>query len=77
MNPDLVAAEFAAGGGSNAPQFLLARLVTSQLRDHPVDTASDGWRLALATTVESTLERDLQSVVLTIDGKPHPRLRGS
>jgi hypothetical protein len=72
MDPDLVAAVLAAGGGSNAPQFLLARLVTSQLREHPVDTSSDRWRLALATTVESALERDLQSVVMTIAGKPHP-----
>jgi hypothetical protein len=71
MNPDLVAAEL-AGEGTNAPQFLLAQLVTSQLREHPVDTSSDGWRLALATTVESALERDLQSVVLTIADKPHP-----
>ena len=72
MNPDLVAEELAAGGGANAPQFLLARLVTSQLRERPVDTSADGWRLALATTVESALERDLQSVVLTIADKPHP-----
>ncbi len=72
MDPELVAEELASGGGSKAPQFLLARLVTSQLRDHPVDTSSDGWRLSLATTVESALERDLQSVVLTIAGKPHP-----
>ena len=72
MDPELVAEELASGGGSKAPQFLLARLVTSQLREHPVDTSSDGWRLALATTVESALERDLQSVVLTIAGKPHP-----
>jgi tetratricopeptide (TPR) repeat protein len=72
MDPDLVAAEIATGGGSSAPQFLLARLVTSQLREHPVDTLSDGWRLVLATTVESALERDVQSVVLTIAGKPHP-----
>jgi tetratricopeptide (TPR) repeat protein len=72
MNPDLIAEELAAGGGANAPQFLLARLVTSQLRERPVDTSADGWRLALATTVESALERDLQSVVLTIADKPHP-----
>jgi tetratricopeptide (TPR) repeat protein len=72
MDPELVAEELTSGGDSEAPQFLLARLLTSQLRDHPVDTSSDGWQLKLATTVESALERDLQSVVLTIDGKSHP-----
>jgi tetratricopeptide (TPR) repeat protein len=72
MAPDLVAEELASGGADGAPQFLLARLVTSQLREHPVSTTSEGWRLALATTVESALERDLQSAVLTIAGKPHP-----
>lgn len=72
MDPERVAEELSAGGGTQGPQFLLARLVTSQLRDHPVDTSSEGWRLALATTAESALERDLQSVVLQIDGQPHP-----
>ena len=50
--------------------------MTSQLRERPVDTSADGWRLALATTVESALERDLQSVVLTIAANPTPRPRG-
>ena len=72
MNPELVADELASSDASKTPQFLLARLVTSQLREHPVDTSCEGWRLALATTVESALERDLQSLVLTIAGKPHP-----
>ena len=72
MDPELVAEALVAGSGSEPPGFLLARLVTSQLRDQPVDTSSDGWQLLLATTVESALERDLQSVILTIGGKPHP-----
>jgi hypothetical protein len=74
MDPARVAEELAPpadGAAANAP-FLLARLVTSQLRERPVDTAVDGWKLALASTVENALERDLQSVTLTVGGRPHP-----
>ena len=71
MDPVRVADEIATTGGATAP-FLLARLVTSQLREKPVDTSAEGWQMTLSMTVESALERDLQSVVLDIDGKPHP-----
>lgn len=57
---------------SSAAPFLLARLVSSQLRDQPVDTGREGWQLALATTVENALERDLHSVVLVVGGQPQP-----
>ena len=73
MNPEHVADALAPETGrTNTAPFLLARLVTSQLREHPVNTSSADWALALATTVESALERDLQKVVLEIDGQPHP-----
>jgi tetratricopeptide (TPR) repeat protein len=73
MDPAVVAGELAGEGGAptEAP-FLLARLITSQLREHPVDTSSEDWRPSLSTSVQSALELDLQSVVLAVDGKPVP-----
>ncbi|MEO1636580.1 MAG: hypothetical protein AAFS04_16030, partial [Cyanobacteria bacterium J06631_9] len=71
MEPAVVAEALVTEAAATAP-FLLARLVTSQLREHPVNTSLVGWEKALATSVEDALEQDLQSVVLTIDGKPHP-----
>ncbi|MDY0743312.1 AAA family ATPase [Paucibacter sp. R3-3] len=74
MDPERVADEIARGEAAPAAAapFLLARLLTSQLRDQPVDTDSQDWRLRLAGTVESALERDLGGVVIEIDGRPHP-----
>ena len=72
LDPALVADELKHGGATSAAPFLLARIITSQVREHPIDTSAEGWRAALATTVENALERDLQSVILVIDGKPHP-----
>ena len=71
MDPTLVADEIVASGGA-AASFLLARLVTSQLREKPVNTSLEGWQMTLSATVESALERDLQSAVLQIGGRPHP-----
>lgn len=51
--------------------FLVARLVTAQLRERPVDTATPDWRDALATSVSSAIEYDL-ATTLTIDGRDHP-----
>jgi len=39
--------------------FLLARLVSAQLRDHPVDTNSPGWENALQKTAAEALDADL------------------
>lgn len=76
MNPKLVAdalVELArrADPGREGP-FLLARLITSQLRAEPVDTAQEHWRSALATSVEAAFEYDLRRCVLMIDGREHP-----
>jgi tetratricopeptide (TPR) repeat protein len=76
MNPELVADEIvktarAADPAREGP-FLLARLVTSQLREAPVDTAGEQWRSHVASSVEAALENDLQSTVLTVGGQVHP-----
>ena len=51
------AARFADEGA-----FLLARIVTAQLRESPVDTTAPGWERSLATTVDAALESDLASI---------------
>ncbi|MBL8293178.1 MAG: AAA family ATPase [Bryobacterales bacterium] len=71
MDPLLVAEEIISGEETQA-SFLLGRLVTSQVIENPVDTSAAGWQWALSATVESALERDLQSVVLEIGGTAHP-----
>jgi len=74
MDAEQVADEIARGGAepAAAAPFLLARLLTSQLREQAVDTDSPDWRLTLASTVESALERDLGGVMIEIDGRPQP-----
>ncbi len=42
--------------------FLLARIVTAQLRTTPIDTAAAAWERSLATAVETALERDLVDI---------------
>ena len=42
--------------------FLLARVVTSQLRAEPVDTSRPGWERLLSRSVEAAFERDLGRV---------------
>jgi tetratricopeptide (TPR) repeat protein len=69
MDPALVADEILTSSGAPT-SFLLARLVTSQLREEPVDTSAPGWQTALSVTVESALERDLQGAVIEKDGQP-------
>ena len=39
--------------------FLLARVVTSQLRDEPIDTSIPGWESALSRSIEEAFEKDL------------------
>jgi hypothetical protein len=55
MDPQSVAGYLDEQGSS----FLLARVITSQLRQHPVDTGSPGWQDRLASTVEAAVEQDL------------------
>jgi hypothetical protein len=73
MDPKRVADAFIGRqekGIDDAGTFLLARLVTSQLRSTPVDTSLA--IIELASTVDEALEADLRSTILTIDDKPHP-----
>jgi len=62
MDVDLVAKEvmsLAHGENGEEGPFLLARLITAQLLEEPVDTADPDWRKQLARTVEDALDRDL------------------
>ncbi len=76
MNPDAVAEEIVTSARAHDPTtdgpFLLARLITSQLRDVPVDTNRDDWKESLATSVVTALERDLERTVLVIGDRAHP-----
>ena len=71
MDPGAVASQFRQNNSGITP-FLLARLVTSQLREQPIDTSVSDWEMLLASSVESALERDLQRTILSIGGRPHP-----
>ncbi len=73
MDPSLVAQALSAdrSGGATAP-FLLARLITSQLRESPLDTSAADWQRTLVTSAQSALEQDLRRVVLARDGQPLP-----
>ena len=63
MDPDAVAGQLAAGtsmtGGS---PFLLARLVTDQLRASPVDTSQPGWQDRVSHSIEDAFDADLAQV---------------
>ena len=48
------------GGPSREGGFLLARVLTSQLRERPVDTTISDWEVGLATSVEQALFQDLE-----------------
>ncbi len=54
---DLVAT---SGGPRREGGFLLARVLTSQLREHPIDTTRDGWEDGLVHSVEDALRQDLE-----------------
>lgn len=76
MDAELVADEVVAMAQSadtavEGP-FLLARLITSQLRQTSVNTSDEEWRTQLANSVEAALEEDLKRTVLTVDGREHP-----
>ncbi|MGH8905029.1 MAG: caspase family protein, partial [Egibacteraceae bacterium] len=42
--------------------FLLARVVTSQLREEPVDTSRTGWERLISRSIEVAFERDLRLI---------------
>ena len=48
------------GGRAREGGFLLARVLTSQLRERPLDTTRDGWEDGLAASVEDALFQDLE-----------------
>ena len=63
MDPDAVAGHLAGEtsmtGGS---PFLLARLVTDQLRAAPVDTSQPGWQDQVSHSIEDAFDADLAQV---------------
>ena len=64
MDPALVAEQILHLARANDEGlFLLARVITSQLRTDPVDTSTPGWETALATSVEAALARDLGRIL--------------
>ena len=63
MDAGLVAEQTVSLAGDRGEGlFLLARVITSQLRTTPVDTSAIGWEGALATSVEAAFEQDLGRV---------------
>lgn len=72
MDPRAVADYIAPESGKQEVSFLFARLITSQLRETPVNTSSISWREVIADSVETALERDMESTLLTIDRREHP-----
>ncbi|MFL6162453.1 MAG: tetratricopeptide repeat protein [Jatrophihabitantaceae bacterium] len=60
MDPDLVADEFLRRTEATAGEpFLIARLLTDQLRLDPVDTGSAGWRPRVVTSLTDAFELNL------------------
>jgi len=55
----VAAAILALSAGSDEGAFLLAQVVTSQLRAEPIDTARPDWERGLSRSIEEALERDL------------------
>src|SRR5438128_2260741 len=63
MEPRLVAEQILhLASGDEEGAFLLARIITAQLRADPVDTTLPGWETALATSVEAAFDRDLARI---------------
>ncbi len=69
MDPELVAtAVLAQRARPDEGLFLLARVLTAQLRAEPVDTSSPDWGHRLVRSVEDAFDRDLEtSPPLTLD----------
>jgi tetratricopeptide (TPR) repeat protein len=78
MDPALVADEVVrlARADSGAPEgaFLLARILTSQLMERPVDTSAPDWQAPLSASVEEAFARDVsRGRPLERDGEELPR----
>ena len=50
-------------------RFLLARIITAQVRTDPVDTTRPGWQQQLSTSVEEALDRDLAALPARVRGE--------
>ncbi|HET9653937.1 MAG TPA: ATP-binding protein, partial [Kineosporiaceae bacterium] len=61
MDPQVVAEQFTTGMRGHQP-FLLARIVTDQLRANPLDTGRPGWQDAVAASFEDAFHTDLAGV---------------
>ncbi|HET7477475.1 MAG TPA: tetratricopeptide repeat protein [Dermatophilaceae bacterium] len=71
----LVADHFVSSRGLGSAQltdrpFLLARLVTDQLRDEPIDTSGPRWQERIAPTIQEAFEKDLAASVLPSQAVP-------
>ena len=63
MDPHAVAGQLAGGTSMTGDSpFLLARLVTDQLRSAPVDTSQPGWQDRVSHSVEDAFDADLARV---------------
>ncbi len=63
MDPRAIAGQLAGGASMTADRpFLLARLVTDQLRAAPVDTSLPGWRENVSNSIEEAFDADLRAV---------------
>jgi AAA ATPase domain/Caspase domain len=71
MDPVLVADHVLESSPTADRPFLLARVITDQLRARPVDTSRPGWEGEIATSIETALDLDLGRVV----EPPHRELR--
>lgn len=60
LDPTAVAAQVIAA--EETSPFLLARIVTDQLRTHPIDTSAPGWKEELALSLGSALDIDLARI---------------
>ena len=52
-------------------RFLLARVITAQLRTGPVDTSRPGWQQQLSTSVQDAFDRDLARLPARTRGEDH------
>ena len=55
--------------GDQEGRFLLARVITAQLRTDPVDTTIPGWQQQLSSSVEEALDRDVAALPVRISGE--------
>ena len=64
-------AVLALPSGEKEGRFLLARVITAQLRTSPVDTTRPGWQRQLATSVQDAFDRDLAGLPARTRGENH------